>query len=154
VIVCGGGAPLPFLTPEDLARDDQWCCLSSAEDGPAFCTCWDPVYDLQQYPALAAKPKTRARRCHDCAYRPDSPERARGDQLEALPNFWCHQGIRRPEAFVHPDGRVRPVEDSADYRPPMVDGVPYKADGSPADRCAGWAQVQRFKAAHGVEAAS
>lgn len=74
--------------------------------------------------------------------------------LEALPNFWCHQGIRRPVAYRHPDGRVRPVEDSADYRPPMGkvaptgEQVPYRADGTPAERCAGWAQVQRFREAH------
>lgn len=145
VFVCGGGGPLPFLTSEDLAAGNQWCCLSDAEDGPSYCTCWREIYDREQEPVRSAiEPQTRATRCIDCAYRPDSPERARGDVIEELPNFWCHQGIRRPRAFQHPDGRIREVPDSADYQPPVVGGVPYKADGTPADRCAGWEQTRRL----------
>jgi len=151
VFLCGSGGPLPFLTPRDL-RKHGWCCMGDAEDGPAHCTCWEPVYDLEQQPIdPSIEPTTRRARCIDCAFRPDSPERAQGDDVEALPNFWCHQGIRRPIAYRHPDGRMRPVEDSADYRPPMGkvaptgEQVPYRADGTPAERCAGWAQVQRFR---------
>jgi hypothetical protein len=28
---------------------------------------------------------------------------------------------------------------------PTGEQVPYRADGTPAERCAGWAQVQRFR---------
>lgn len=140
--VCGFNGDLPFLTARDKRRN-SYCCYGSCEYGPTGCTCWEPVFDLVQVAAIPAKPVTRRTRCVDCAFRPDSPERARGDEVEDLPHFWCHQGIRRPAAFRHPDGRVRKVSDSADYQPPIIDGVPYRADGTPADRCAGWAQTQR-----------
>jgi MoaA/NifB/PqqE/SkfB family radical SAM enzyme len=57
--------------------------------------------------------------------------------------FWCHQGIRRVVEYRHPDGRVYPVPPLAAgvdgaYEPPIIDGRPYKADGTPADVCAGW----------------
>lgn len=139
--VCGV-SDLGFLTPEDLAREDQWCCAGAAMGGPGRCSCWEPIYDRAQSPPIAATPVTRPKRCLDCAFRPDSPERQRGDDLEALPNFACHQGMRRPIEWRHPDGRVRPG-DPADYQPPFLQGVPYKADGSPADLCAGWAQTHR-----------
>lgn len=144
--LCSVPAELPFLLPEDLDERFRWCCYGAAEDGPKGCTCWEPIFDARQRkPRTSVEPTTRAKSCHDCAYRQGSPERERGEALEALPNFWCHQGIRRPAAFRHPDGRVRPVLDyttSPDYRPPIVDGVPYRADGRPADRCGGWAAVQ------------
>lgn len=140
--ICGVGGELPYLTAEDVAAD-AWCCMGSVNDGPHGCTCWSPIFDLEQADPVAAEPSTRAKRCVDCAFRPDSPERARGDDLEGLANFWCHQGIRRPVAFRHPDGRVRPVNDSSDYQPPILGNVPYKADGTPADRCAGHAQAMR-----------
>jgi hypothetical protein len=155
--LCGSRGPLPFLTAEDLAlaEDPTWvpCCWGSSLGwDPSDCTCWTPVYDLDQVepdPGTIAlleagiEPVTRTKRCHDCAFRPDSPERARGEELEGLPNFWCHQGIRRPTAYRHPDGRVRPFDDSADYQPPIVAGVPWRADGTPAERCAGHAQARR-----------
>jgi hypothetical protein len=141
--VCGGRAPVSVvLTKADMTL--RWCCMAAAEDGAEHCTCWEPIFDAEQKPPRTRmQPKTRAKACHDCAYRQGSPERERGDDLEALDNFWCHQGIRRPAAYRHPDGRVRPVADylaSGDYQPPMLD-VPYRADGRPADRCAGWAAV-------------
>ncbi|MCI0582605.1 MAG: hypothetical protein L0227_06865 [Chloroflexi bacterium] len=146
VIFCGRGEDLIFLIPSDLADAHRWCCLAAAEDGPAACTCWEPIFDARQLkPRTRIAPETRSKACVDCAYRVGSPERERGEALEELPNFWCHQGIRRPAAFRHPDGRVRPVPgyaESPDYRPPMIAGVPYRADGRPADRCAGWAGVQ------------
>lgn len=144
MMVCGGANAHPFLTPEDIAAGNQWCCYGDAEYGPTGCTCWDPVYDLEQKPpVITAVSGTRRTRCVDCAFRADSPERADGMVLEALPNFMCHQGIRRPVAFVHPDGRRREVHDSADYQPPIIGGIPYRADGRPADECAGMAQVKR-----------
>ena len=51
--------------------------------------------------------------------------------------FWCHSGMRRPVAYRHAVlGEV--AADPADYRPVIVDGVPYQADGRPGLICAGW----------------
>jgi hypothetical protein len=127
------------------------CCMGSAARGPSSCTCWEPVYDVEQ-----AAPRTdgllfgcRSSMCKDCAYRPGSPERrgdeeAAGDQ-ELLDDlvvrgqpFWCHQGMRRPVRYRHPSGVVvaaSPLE----YAPPQSGGRLFKADGSPADLCFGWA---------------
>jgi hypothetical protein len=128
------------------------CCLDAIEGGPADCTCWEPVYEVDQAkPNLTLAPTTRTAMCADCAYRPDSPERQGDDRYQdhlgddAAP-FWCHQGMRKPVAYRHPAGIT--VEAEADhYAPPIHQGVPRKADGTPGDRCAGWA-------AHHREAAS
>lgn len=138
------------------------CCVGSAVYGPAGCTCWTPEYDLPQQPvdeqarqwlAAGVQPVTRRRMCADCAYRPDSPEKRgasthQGDAqfLEDIAargeRFWCHQGMRRPLRWVHPAGaEIRGHE--AAYRPPIVDGVPYRADGTPGELCAGWAARHR-----------
>lgn len=138
------------------------CCWGTVMRGPEGCTCWQPIYQADQTPPdqqtvellrAGILPVTRTRRCGDCAYRPDSPER-RGDEhvtgnqelldriVQAGERFWCHQGIRRPVAWRHPSGVEIPGSD-ADYRPPIVDGVPYRADGTPAELCAGWAARRR-----------
>ena len=125
------------------------CCMGSAAFGPDRCTCWEEVYDLKQRKPRPAAPKVRATACADCAYRPDSPERngAKGyagdaDRLDDLAlgdqPFYCHQGIRRAVKLRHPEG-VEIDAHPASYRPPMVDRVPYRADGKPAEICAGWA---------------
>lgn len=51
--------------------------------------------------------------------------------------FACHQGMRRPVKWVHPSG-AEVLGHPAGYAPPIVDGVPYKADGTPGDLCGGW----------------
>jgi len=131
--------------------------MGAAMRGLQGCTCWRPVYDLQQADpdpvALAAfdngvTPSVRPQMCGDCAYRPDSPEKAgdpqhRGDAeyLEHIAAkgepFWCHTGMRRIVRWVHPSGAEIPGH-PADYAPPICGAVPYKADGQPGDRCAGW----------------
>jgi hypothetical protein len=117
--------------------------MGSWEEGPRSCTCWEPVYDLKQrHPDVTAEPKTRTGKCDDCAYRENSPERqADPYALVDIDVFYCHKGIRRPKEWRHPDGRVRPG-DPADYQPPVVNRVPYKANGQPALRCGGWAATQ------------
>lgn len=132
------------------------CCYGAAVYGPERCTCWEPVYDLEQRAPRPAAPAVRPTACADCAYRPDSPERsgARGyagdvdtlDELvEAGQPFYCHQGIRRPVRLRHPEG-VEVDGHPADYDPPLVGGVPYRADGTPAEVCAGWAaRAARFR---------
>lgn len=96
-----------------------------------------------------AKPATRTKCCDDCAYRNGSPERAEEDGTDELlahamtpgQEFWCHQGCRRVVAFRHPDGRELPAGDG-DYRPPVGPEdrpIVWKADGTPGERCAGWA---------------
>lgn len=131
------------------------CCWGDVLDGPTRCTCWEPVFDLEQkvldnggrVPPKDEIP-TRSKCCHDCAYRNGSPERERGEGEELLDHaratyreFWCHQGVRRIVAWEHPDGR-RVEEPPGCYAPPQ--GPPerpvvWKADGSVGERCAGWA---------------
>lgn len=130
------------------------CCMGWAVYGPHRCTCWVPVYDLEQQDPQGGHMGLRAEMCHDCAFRPNSPER-RGeagyqgsaedlnDMVTGGSPFACHQGIRRPVKWVHPSGAEIPGH-PADYSPPIVNGTPYKADGTPADLCAGWA-ARRLK---------
>lgn len=137
------------------------CCYGAAVYGPERCTCWEPEYDLEQADpdptamallAAGVQPSTRSRMCGDCAYRPGSPEK-RGapdhdgdpDALEefaAVSRFWCHQGMRRPVRLRHPSGTAVDGHPAA-YAPPVVDAVPYRADGSPGELCAGWAARRR-----------
>ena len=150
--VCGGHNPTAEYWPNpEKWSGELYCCWGVINSGDyRDCSCWEPIYDLEQQPVTIAEAGCRTVPCHDCAYRVDSPERQGdesvvGDDYElqrivALGQpFWCHQGIRRPVAFVHyPTGIVVPG-DAADYRPPMRQSRPYKADGTPADMCAGWA---------------
>ena len=138
--------------PPDLPDAGQGaCCYGAAVYGPQRCTCWTPVYDLEQQeiqPGLPL-PRVPVRMCHDCAFRPGSPERsgdesyahASQDDLDAMvagrTPFACHQGIRHPVKWVHPSG-VEVAGHPGGYDPPIVDGIPYKADGTPADLCSGW----------------
>lgn len=146
------GAPAdgwPATDPDDIP-----CCDSSAWKGHEDCTCWKPVYDLEQQPVRPHEPtQSQPKMCADCAYRPKSPERQgdpehEGDEdlLENLAAsgrpFWCHQGIRRPIKYVHPTGAEVPGH-PANYCPPMIDGRPYQADGSPALLCGGWSALNR-----------
>lgn len=125
------------------------CCYGAAVYGAQRCTCWEPIYDRVQQPLAPAEPRVRATACADCAYRPDSPERAgakgyAGDAetldelVDAGQPFYCHQGIRRPVRLRHPAGLEIDGHPAA-YDAPMRDRVPYRADGTPADVCAGWA---------------
>jgi hypothetical protein len=129
---------------------DVYCCAGMAMGGAGRCTCWEPVFAEEQRPIVdGLSPTVADAMCVDCAYRPGSPERsghpqAAGDQdlLDQLVRdgtpFWCHQGIRRPVGYLHPAG-VGILASGLEYTPPTRDGVPYRADGTPADYCAGWA---------------
>ena len=56
---------------------DGTCCFGAAAYGPGYCTCWEPVYDLDQAePDTTATPGVMPRRCSDCAYLRKSPERS------------------------------------------------------------------------------
>lgn len=126
------------------------CCESSAYFGAEACVCWEPVFDLEQVEPIAGlKAGLTGSMCSDCAFRPNSPERQRDADAAGDPEylaglvadgvpFWCHQGIRRPRVWRHPSG-VEVPGSPFDYMPPGVNGVPYKADGTPADLCSGWA---------------
>lgn len=101
----------------------------------------------RRWRSWSTEPTTRDRCCHDCAYRNGSPERTtygeEDELIEVAHNpraaFWCHQGDRKIIAWRHRgDGRVFPQE-REHYAPPIIDGVPYRADGRPGERCAGWA---------------
>jgi hypothetical protein len=150
---------------------DGNCCWGALVRGPESCLCWQPVYDLnQQAPDATAvtllragiEPTTRTTMCGDCAYRPNSPEKNSDPTYNGDPEFleriardaerfWCHQGMRRPLKWVHPSGQEIPGSDAA-YDPPKakVDNgfVPFKADGTPAELCAGWDARRRALASH------
>ena len=135
--------PFPDVT------DGEPCCYGYAIHGPGRCTCWRPVHDLPQRKVKPAKPAVRARCCGDCAFRPDSPERngVEGYQnnsqaeIDALvqgsATFFCHQGTRRIIAYEHEPTGATIDAPPADYDPPIMNNVPYKANGKPQDICAG-----------------
>lgn len=147
--ICNG-----MLPAIELPDTGGGCCFGEVNGGPQHCTCWEPVYDLEQQEPQTGPMGLRDRMCGDCAYRKDSPER-RGedgykgdaDSLEEMVRagepFACHQGIRKPVKYRHPSGAEIAGHPAA-YDPPVVEGVPYKADGTPADLCAGWA-ARRMK---------
>lgn len=158
MFVCGSHDARPDFSFPDVGNDEVPCCWGVTMGGPAACECWTEVYDLDQVdpePVLIA-PGLRSSPCPDCAYRGNSPERQGADhvmggagELEALVvlnrPFFCHQGIRRPVRYRHPTGwEWTPPGPhlTAAYRPPVVAAVPYKADGNPADLCAGWAAAR------------
>lgn len=144
--------PVPFYAARTWTAlhsgDDRAPCCYGSMYNPENCTCWEPVYDR---PQLAPVPVTRPElilfqpaMCGDCAYRKTSPERAdpyTEEQLLTWPlagdPFWCHQGMRRPVRWEHPDGRDVPG-DNDDWHPARVGNFLYQADGSPALLCAGW----------------
>lgn len=128
-----------------------WCCEGTAYRDAASCTCWVADYDLEQSDDLQLQEVTsgRAQMCPDCAFRPGSPERlgdpgaaSTQEDLDDLVGtatpFWCHQGMRRVTRWRHPSGMTLPGSALA-YQPPMADGRPYQADGTPGQLCAGWA---------------
>ena len=144
-----------FGQPPDLPDAGEGaCCWGAIIHGKDRCTCWVAVYDLEQQPLKPGPMGLRVRMCDSCAYRANSPEK-RGEEgyqgdaefLDGLiltgEFFACHQGIRKPVRWVHPSGAEIPGH-PAGYNPPLRDGVPYKADGTPADLCAGWA-ARRLK---------
>lgn len=152
MVICGSDHDIEW---PDIGNGDLPCCMGAAALGPGNCTCWEAEYDLEQTEIEAVGPPgLRASPCEDCAYRGGSPERQGSDHvmgdathLEALVvlnrPFFCHQGIRRPLRFRHPRGAVHePPHLEAAYRPHIHAGVPYRADGTPADLCAGWAAAR------------
>lgn len=127
------------------------CCMGSAHRGPIGCTCWEEELDQPQSPDLQEGPMLqRALMCGDCAFRPDSPERTQGlghdaEDLEWVVDsgeFQCHNGMAKVALFHHPDGHSKTPEGD-DYRPPQRADRSWKADGTPAELCAGWAAHRR-----------
>lgn len=126
------------------------CCWGTASGRGSDCTCWTPVFDVEQEPPqlIASHHDATAAPdlCGDCAFRPGSPERATSWERETLfgladrgEPFWCHRGMRQPVRWEHPDGRV--IDGSSDdWKPAIVDAIPYQADGTPAVLCGGWAK--------------
>ena len=125
------------------------CCMGSVVRGANGCMCWVAEYDVEQAPIRPGKAKARDTMCGACAYRPNSPERtgapdAAGDEellddlvYRGVP-FWCHVDMRRPVRYRHPSGVVIEASD-LEFAPAMDGAQPYKADGTPADMCGGWA---------------
>jgi hypothetical protein len=143
----GTGPIIPDDLVEVLGEVIGLCCMGVAVYGPERCTCWVPLFDLEQSDvdeSTANDPGARTKCCHDCAYRNGSPERSddREEWLLELPSrrdniFWCHQGLRRVVSWSHPCGLTIPAG-VGDYQPPIVGGRPIRADGSYGEICAGW----------------
>jgi hypothetical protein len=117
------------------------CCMGYAGMGKHRCTCWRPVYDKDQAPIQEDESVIRRKKqCHDCAFKKNSKERAAGVDLENLPHFWCHLGMRRAIYEKHEvSGRARKLlSRGTHYCPPIKNGIPRKTDGKPAEYCAGW----------------
>lgn len=129
--------------------------MGEAMRGPRGCTCWTPVFDLEQQPIKRfMAPRTRTKCCGDCAYRNGSPERAEEGGTEHLQfiaepdvpaSFWCHDGMRKVIAWRHPDGREVKVDPDGvdDFQPPIRENAAgvrccWQVDGTPAARCGGW----------------
>lgn len=147
-MICGA-----FNMPEGIPdAGEGMCCLGALEDGPTGCTCWIEQYDLEQADPIPGERPLEPKMCTDCAYRANSLEHTGAehvagdvDLLERIvvsgDIFNCHQGMRRIQSWLHePTGTVwsDPSLEAA-YAPPIIDGVPFKADGSPGNICAGWA---------------
>lgn len=129
------------------------CCDGGVYSDGEACTRWEAI--LRPEPAeqggQAGPSPLRRLLCHDCAYRPDSPERTASDG--DLPDsyldrpFYCHDGMPRAVGYTHPDLpglclRADAFESlSGDYQPLIVGGRPVRADGRPGIICAGWAAV-------------
>jgi hypothetical protein len=132
------------------------CCIGSAEYGPERCTCWRKEHDQVQLAVQAGPPAVRTTMCGDCAFRHDSPER-QGDERYANSHegavdelalsgtvFFCHQGMRRVVARLHP-AKGRDEASPGEYDPALSGGCAFKADGSPADICAGFARAAELR---------
>jgi len=146
-LIGGGGIPAP---PESFGS----CCWGAVND--TGCTCWRPHLTPRRRASVSEGPQAvRSELCHDCAYRPNSPERQErdGDQLDADPArpFHCHQGMPRPTHWTHPDTDQRHPGDPLDYQPVQRADRSWKADGRPADLCAGWAATAGTRPARPTE---
>lgn len=146
-------AYLAQLGDDEPPVEAYGCCIGSAVRGPQGCTCWEPVYEVEQAtPRPPAHPDdigVAPAMCGDCAFRHGSPEKRDPYLAETLQDltvtgtpFWCHQGMRRPDRWEHPLLGVVPGSPD-DWQPPTVGAVPYRADGSPGLLCAGWAHAGR-----------
>ena len=84
------------------------CCIGAAVYGPGHCTCWTPVYDLDQAePDTTITHSVMPRRCSDCAFLRNSPERAdeyASEQLDRIP-----AGARRLAALCYEHARLHPA---------------------------------------------
>lgn len=151
-----GGAVLWARANPDA--DGTGCCWGDVNGGAEGCTCWVPVYNAEQAdPVPLTRPEdlqAQRRMCGDCAFRKGSPERDGSWKEEALLSlaeegtpFYCHEDMRRPVRWEHPDGRV--IDGSTDdWQPPIINGLPYRLDGRPGLLCAGW--VARAARAEGL----
>ncbi|MHA0288295.1 hypothetical protein ACXYX3_17820 [Mycobacterium sp. C3-094] len=137
-----------FRAPEQTANG---CCYGAAVYDGEKCTCWEPILEPVPTPEVQEGPMpVNTRRCGDCAYRRDSPERAQrdGDTMPYIPGgvFLCHVGMPRAVAYEHPCGERRETPPGTrydDYRPIERGDRAWQADGRPAVVCAGWAADDR-----------
>lgn len=140
--MCGFGTNTP--PPAEL---EEPCCMTAAATDMEDCLCWKPVRDKRRQQPKEGPNEVRARMCEDCAYRPDSPERAAigGDvpYFDSRAPFFCHQGVPLVLSYRHPSGAVRDAE-PGDYDPFRAKDRIFRANGQPGQLCAGWAAANRL----------
>lgn len=140
------------MHPAHLRAPDatlNMCCIGAANTDGDKCTCWQPVVEPQTGPAQEGPMAVQPKRCGDCAYRRDSPERQAigGDTMPYIPEnrFLCHDGMARVTSYRHDEGYETHALTGAhtDYRPPTNGWACWQKDGTPAIVCAGWAADNR-----------
>ena len=160
------------LTDEQIAAIEadgengmNYCCYDAASRGPGGCSCWIPEYSTRRRKPLGGTVVERDKPCADCAYSHGSAEQQSAFDSENLSHiaasgdgvFFCHQGIAYVVRWRHPLGMVVEAElDAAGavntyeprYATAALNGnltsVPAKANGKPADICAGYAARRRL----------
>lgn len=143
---------LHSLGPDLPAPDPEVpCCETAAYSNGKACSCWEPIFSAPTPPVLLEGPQApRPKMCHDCAYRPGSPERTEvdGEQLEAPLSqpFQCHDGMPKLLGWTHPElpGAclvAAAIGDRDSFGPVIRGAQSWRADGTPALMCAGWVAV-------------
>lgn len=155
--ICNQGPTIPLSDEQAKAISDDinnpmnYCCYGSASNGPTHCECWVAEYSDDRQKPKGGDMQLRVTQCQDCAYRHDSAEwndpverakliaHALGDGV-----FSCHQGTPYVVRWRHPEGMVIEAERDAagninTYEPLIIGSTPFKANGEPADLCAGYA---------------
>lgn len=157
--LCGPrGTGLPPIDP------DGACCWTAVQTEGTDCSCWEPIYSATPTRDVqAGPPAVRDSMCHDCAYRPGSPERTEqgGGQLDVDRRrpFVCHQGMPVLLGYTVPSWQgndgvwqtgafcvvARLVHDRDNFGPITRGPTAWKTDGTLADVCGGWASVARMR---------
>jgi hypothetical protein len=135
------------MSPETLP---DTCCLGAAAYGPERCTCWEPVLQPEQAPPQQGPCNVAKRMCSGCAFKPGLAE---SDPIVAnvvdrsmrSQAFFCHHEVTAIVAWRHPAGFEKPAGPDR-HTAPTNGWWGARADGRPAELCAGWMAAKRKQA--------